>query len=295
MSRGTVITLVVVGCILLAVANVSLWAAYNVFNPDRFGEHVAEGMQSPASTEALAVPIVDAVMAEFPEVPRLLSGPAEDAVAKLLQQSVFTTVFRETAAVASSVMTTSAEDVIGIDLSDMISDAGTTVVGVISALDEEAGATAQAALDASLEASQEGGLLEIYESGLSPELRTLSNITPWLALLAGIGAIALLVVAAMRAQDRHEALKYTGVGVSVTAVLGILLFVPAAQALAQKGLTDTPVIQVVVGEVVSVFSRSFAIQSLLLLVIGVVVLVVNHFQAKKDPQADGPEAAPQQA
>jgi hypothetical protein len=43
-QKGVVITLVVLGCLLLAVANVALWTMLDVFNPGRFGEWVAEGL-----------------------------------------------------------------------------------------------------------------------------------------------------------------------------------------------------------------------------------------------------------
>jgi len=132
MSKGTVITLVIIGSILLAVANVALWASLDVFNPDRFGAHVAEGLQSPEATEALAGPIVDQLMVEYPDLPALAREAAVEVVAWLLQRPLFTPVIKETAALASTVMTTSAQDVVGIDLANSASDVGSTVVGVIS-------------------------------------------------------------------------------------------------------------------------------------------------------------------
>ena len=112
MSKGTVILLVVVGCILLAIANVALWATLDVFNADRFGDHVAEGLQSDASVEALAGPIVDRILVGYPDFPVVLQGPAEEIVAWMLQREVFTAVLKETAAVAHKAMTTSAKDVV---------------------------------------------------------------------------------------------------------------------------------------------------------------------------------------
>jgi hypothetical protein len=296
MSKGTIIVLVIVGCLLLAVANVALWAALDVFSPNRFGAHVAEGLQSPEATAALAGPIVDRLMAEYPDLPALARGPAEEVVAWLLQRPGFTPVFKETAALASAAMTTSAEDVVGIDLANSASNVGSTLVGVITALDAEAGANAQAALDASLSASEESGRLAIYEQGRFPRLRQLSNLAPWLALLTGLGAIALFVVASTRAQDQHEALKYVGVGIMVTAVLAFLLFVPVVQNTAQNNIAN-PTMQVVVGQVVSVLLRGFAIQSLLLFFIGVAVIIFNHAQASQQdaPAPASPDKAKQQA
>jgi hypothetical protein len=226
-------------------------------------------------------------MAEYPDLPALAREAAEEVVAWLLQRPAFTPVFKETAALASAAMTTSAQDVVGIDLANAASNAGSTVVGVVTALDAEAGANAQAALDASLSASEESGRLAIYEQGRFPKLRQLSNLAPWLALLTGLGAIALFVVAYTRAKDQHEALKYVGVGIMITAALAFLLFVPVVQNTAQNNIAN-PTMQVVVGQVVSVLLRGFAVQSLLLFFIGVTVILVNHAQAS---QQDAPAPA----
>jgi hypothetical protein len=161
------------------------------------------------------------------------------------------------------------------------------VVGVISQIDPEAGANAQDAVDAALSASEESGRLAIYEQGRFPRLRTLSNLAPWLALLGGLGAIALFVAASTGAQDRHEALKYVGVGIMATAVLAFLLFAPVVQNTAQNNIAN-PTMQIVVGEVVSVLLRGFAIQSLLLFFIGLTVVLVNHATAN---QQDAPAPA----
>ena len=293
MSKTTIIILVIVGSLLLAVANVALWAALDVFSPDRFGAHVAEGLQSPEATAALAGPIVDRLMAEYPDLPPLARGLAEEVVAWLLQRPLFTPVLRETAALASAAMTTSAEDVVGIDLANAASNVSSTVIGVITALDAEAGANAQAALDASLSASEESGRLAIYEQGRFPKLRQLSNLAPWLALLTGLVAIALFVVVYTRAKDQHEALKYVGVGIMVTAVLAFLLFVPVVQNTAQNNIAN-PTMQIVVGQVVSVLLRGFAIQSLLLFFIGLTVILFNHAKAKQDEPAQASPAASDQ-
>jgi hypothetical protein len=285
MSKATVTILVVIGCILLAIANVALWATLDVFNADRFGQHVAEGLQSDQSVEALAGPIVDRILVGYPDFPALLEGPAEEVVTWMLQRPVFTVVFKETAAVANKAMTTSAEDVVGIDLRNAVANVGDTMVGVISVLDPEAGAEAQAALDS----VEQGERLAIYESGRFPALRTLSNLAPWLALLAGVGAIVLFVAAYLRAEDQHEALKYTGWGIMITGVFAFLLFVPVIQGVAQNNIAD-PIMSAVVDAVVSALTRGYAVQSLLLFVIGLIVLIVDHVKSQQDEPAPASEA-----
>jgi hypothetical protein len=280
MSKTTVIILVILGCLLLAVANVAMWAALDVFNPGRFGNRVAEGLQSEEATAALSGPIVDRILESYPDIPPLVRGPAEEVVAFLLQRPAFTPVFKETAAVASVVMTTSADDVIGIELPNV----SPYVVGVVSVLDPETGATIQAAL----ESVQESGALDIYESGTFPKLRRISNTVPWLWPVAGLGAIALFVAAYLWADERRDALKYIGVGVIVTGGLELLL-IPALHALVQNNLTD-PVVRTVVGEVVQVLTRGLALQCLLLILIGVAAIVATHYISEEGDQAQASPA-----
>ncbi len=289
MSRGTVIALIVAGCVLLAVANVSLWAALNVFEPGRFGQHVAEGLQSPAATEALAGPIVERLLTAFPDIPPLIRTPAELAVSEALQQPIFTPVFAKTAAVANKVMTTSTEDVVGIDLAEVMTNVGSTITGAIAAVAPEMSDRAQTAIDQAVSTSEDGGRLAIYESGRFPKLRTLSNLAPWLALLSGIAALALLVWVALRALDVHRARLYVGAGVMITAILVYVLLAPVAQGFAQQG-TTSPAMQVVVGAIVSALVRSFAVQSVILFLIGLGVVVVNHFVAAPDGSTAGSPA-----
>lgn len=284
MSKTTVIILVIVGCLLLAVGTVSLWATLDVFNADRFGERVAEGLQSETATEALAGPIMDEILAEYPDIPPLVRAPAEEIVVWLLQRPAFTLIFKEVAAVALTVMTTSAEDVVGIDLGKVIENAGSTILGVVSAIDPDAGAKVEDALDAAVNASEESGILAIYEKGEFPQLRQISNLAPWLALLGLLGAIALFVWPYMKAEDKHGAAKYIGIGIMVTAVLGFMLFVPLMQGVASNNIVD-PVMHAVVGAVISVFAQSYAIMSLLVFLIGLIVLLFNHAKNKPDEEA----------
>ena len=280
MSKGTIIILVVVGCLLLAVANVALWAALDVFNPTRFGERVAEGLQSDEATAALAGPIVDRIMENNPNLPPLVRVPAEEIVAWMLQRPAFTPVFKQTAAVASVVMTTSAQDVVGIELPNV----GSYVVSVVSVLDPEAGANAQAAL----ESAQESGPLVIYESGAFPKLRQISNIVPWLWPVAGLGAIALFAAAYLWAERRGDALRYIGVGVIITGGLELLL-IPAIHAPVQNSITD-PVIRTVVVEVLSALTRGLAMQCLFLILIGLAAIVISHSVSREDDQAQASPA-----
>jgi cbb3-type cytochrome oxidase subunit 3 len=91
-------------------------------------------------------------------------------------------------------------------------------------------------------------------------------------------------VAYLRAQDRHQALKYSAVGIMVTAVIGFLLFLPVVQGVAQNKIASATM-QVVVGEVVSALLRGYAVQSLLLFFIGLILFAVNHHNVTQSDQA----------
>jgi hypothetical protein len=292
MSKGVIIALVILGCILLAVADVALWAALDVFNPDRFGQRVAEGLQSDAASEALAGAIVARIVEHYPEFPTLAQIPTQEVVTWLLQRPAFAVVFEETAAVALAVMTTSAQDVVGIDIARVISNVGSQVAGVVAAINPDAGGDAQAALDSALDAAQESGPLAIYESGRFPKLRGVANTVPWLWPLAGLGAIALFAVAYIRAEDRKSALMTIGIGVLITGIL-VLLLIPALKAPVQNGITN-PAMQLVIGEVLSTLTRGLAVQCLLLAFAGVILILASHFAHKEDGPAQPSPAAPAQ-
>jgi hypothetical protein len=292
MSKTTVVILVVLGCLLMAVANVALWASLDVFTPSRFGERVAEGLQSDAASEALAGAIVDRVMEGHPEWPALVQVPAKELVTWLLQRPALTVVFKDTAAVASAVMTTSAQDIVGIDVSKVLSNVGDQLVSVVSGIDADAGANVQAAVAAAMDSAEQSGPLEFYESGRFPKLHGLANAVPWIWPLAGLIAIALFVLAYWKATAQKSAMTTIGIGVLVTGILSLLL-VPAVRAPAQNAVTN-PAMQTVVGEVLKALTRGLAIQSLILGSIGVILIVASYTAHKEDGQAAASPAAPDQ-
>jgi hypothetical protein len=104
-------------------------------------------------------------MTENPDLPQLARIPAQEVVTWLLQRPALTLVFKETAAAASAAMATSAQDVVGIDLSKVLTNVGSQVVGVVSAVSPDSGANALAALESAQQAAEESGPLAIYQEG----------------------------------------------------------------------------------------------------------------------------------
>jgi hypothetical protein len=235
-------------------------------------------------------------MEGHPELPALARVPAQELVTWLLQRPALGVVYKQTAAVATTVMTTSTQDVIGIDIGQVLSNVGDQFVGVVSAIDAEAGATVEAAVDTALESADQNERLALYESGRFPNLRGIANTVPWLWPLAGLAAIALFALAYLKAAAQKSAMSTIGIGILVTGVLSLLL-VPAVRAPAQNAVTD-PAMQTVVAEVLRAVTRGLAIQSLILGFIGIVLIVASHTAGKEGGQeaaADQAQAAPDQA
>ena len=83
------------------------------------------------------------ILENHPNVPQVARVPAEEVVVWLLQRPAFETIFKDAAGVANVVMTTSLEDVVGID----ISGAASYVIGVVSSVAPEVAESLQASLD----------------------------------------------------------------------------------------------------------------------------------------------------
>ena len=96
--------------------------------------------------------------------------------------------------------------------------------------------------------------------------------------------------------SRSESLRRWKIaGIMATAVIGFLLSVALVNGIAQNNIAN-PTMQIVVGEVVSALLRGLAVQSLLLFVIGLILLVINHYKNSETDQAEAdptPETAPQ--
>jgi hypothetical protein len=276
MSRSIVILLVVVGCILLVVANVSLWITRDVLDSGRFGMLVAEGLQTDQSAEALSTLIVDHILENRPRVPSFVRRPAEEFISRLLQRPILGTVLEKAAQAADAVVTGGLAADISIDLEKVVPFVDTLLTTIAPELAE------------GFENAPETGPIKLLESGELPRIRQVAEILPWLWPLATIGAIVLYVLAYWRAQSRRDAALFIGLGVVITGFIA-LLFIPAIQLAVENNVANASV-QVIVGEVMSVFTRDLFVQTVILIVIGLVILVTSRFVVNGNREAEVSEA-----
>ena len=190
MSKRAVIISVVICCILLAIANVSLWITLNVLNAERFGELVAEGLQSQEASQAIAGEVVDHFLSDYPVV-RAVAGPvAEDLIAGLLQHEILTSAIETVATATNLALTKDLRDFIPLKVQEI----APFVVGVVYAVDPVLAEQISATLT-----SEPITLLTIDEL---PNLSTVSGILPWIWPIAALAALGLFLLAVFRGSDR---------------------------------------------------------------------------------------------
>lgn len=259
MSKRSVVLAIVVGCILLAVANISLWATRSIFNAERFGILVAEGLQSDRATQAIASEVVDHLLAEHPAVRVVAGAVAEDLLAAILQRPLITPAIETVAAGANLVLTTDITDIVPLELQEIIP----FVVGVIYAIDPD--------LVDQISAELSSSPLALLNPNELPNLRTASRVLPWLWPFALLGAVALFVAAIRYGQNRAKSMIWSGTGIAITGGV-MLLFVPAIRS-ASTGAITTSMGRIVVGEVVDTLLRGYVIQDVLLIVVGIALYI----------------------
>ncbi len=262
MSKRAVIAAIAVGCILLAVANVTLWITLNVLSAERFGELVAEGLQSQEATQAIAAEVVDHFLSDYPAV-RAVAGPiAEDLIAGLLQHEILTSVIETVATATNLALTTDLRDFIPLEVQEI----APFVVGVVYAVDPD--------LAEQISATMPSGPITLLTIDELPNLSTVSKVLPWIWPIAALGALGLFVLAILRGSDRARSVVYTGTGIAITGGI-MLLFIPAIR-LTSTGNIETSTALVVVGSVIDALIRGYIIQDILLIIVGLILVVVGR-------------------
>ena len=266
MTKGQATLLIVVGCILLTVANLSLWITRDILDSARFGQLVTEGLQSDQATEALSTLIMDHILDNRPKLPSFVRLPAEEFVSGLMQRPILTPLLEKAAAAVDTVVMGGLEDEISIDLESVIP----FVVSLVTTIDPE--------LADGFENVRESAPVKLLGPGELPKLRQAAKILPWLWPLTALGAFALYALAYWRAQNRRDTLLSIGLGVVITGLIG-LLFIPAIRLTVENNVVNSSV-RLIAGAVMAVFTRGYFIQTVILIVIGLVIIVASRYLLK---------------
>ncbi|MGD9315444.1 MAG: hypothetical protein PVG56_01310 [Anaerolineae bacterium] len=281
--RFAVILLIVAGCLVAAVANVTLWVRAIVLDTDAWVSAVGPLSQDEVIVDAVSAYAVGEVFNEFdaqalaqealPEELTYLSGPLvsaleeliRDVVAKLIASDQFNAIWVAVNRAAHKAfvgalhgdggLVSLTEGKLVVDLSDLFGFVqGSLGLGAVD-LFEEAG----------------WGTFVLFESQqvavLQQVLNTLDRAGIWLA----VGTLALFVVAWLVSLWRRRTLLWIGVGVVITMTLTLILYA-LLQPVLLASIAD-PLIRTVADAIWNVVTRGLVWQTVFFLVIGVLLAI----------------------
>ncbi|KPK13087.1 MAG: hypothetical protein AMJ56_03580 [Anaerolineae bacterium SG8_19] len=212
--------------------------------------------------------IVDHILENRPRVPSFVRAPAEEFISRLLQRPILGVVLEKSAEAADAVVTGGAAAEISIDLEKVVPFVDTLLTTIAPELAE------------GFENASAPGPIKVIESGELPRIRQLAQILPWLWPLATLGAVAVYALAFWRTLNRRETALFIGLGVVITSLIA-LVFILAIGLAVENNISNASV-QVIIGEVMAVFTRDLFIQSVILMIIGLVVIVAGRYFLKDD-------------
>jgi hypothetical protein len=292
--RFAVIALIVVGCLVAVVANVTLWVRAVVLDTDSWVAAVGPLSQDEVIVDAVSVyaaaEVFDAFDAQaiaqeaLPEELTFLSGPLvsaleeliRDVVAKLIASDQFNAIWVAVNRAAHKAfigalhgdggLVSLTEGKLVLDLSDLF--------GFVQ------GQLGMGAMDLFNEAGW--GQFVLFESQqvavIQQVLNTLDAAGIWLA----IGTLALFFVAWLVSLWRRSTLLWIGVGVAISMTVTLILYA-LLQPVVLASIAD-PLIRTVADAIWNVVTRGLLWQTIFFLVVGV-LLAIGAALAGPSPRA----------
>jgi hypothetical protein len=281
--KFAVIALIVVGCLVAAVANATLWVRAIVLDTDAWVSAVGPLSQDEVIVDAVSVYAVGEVFNAFdaqalaqealPEELTYLSGPLvsaleeliRDVVAKLIASDQFNAIWvAVNRAVHKAFVGALHGDGGLVNLTD-----GKLVVDLSDLFGFVQGSLGLGAMDLFDEAGW--GTFVLFESQqvavLQQVLTTLDKAGIWLA----IGALALFFVAWLVSLWRRRTLLWIGVGVAITMTLTLIVYA-LAQPVVLASIAD-PLFRTVADAIWDVVTRGLAWQTIVFLAVGVLLAI----------------------
>lgn len=293
--KTAVILLIVLACLVGAVANVTLWARAMVLDTDSWVAAVGPLSQDEVIVNAVSVYAVAEVFDSFdaqavaqevlPEELTFLSGPLvsaleeliRDVVAKLIESDQFNAIWvavnRAAHQAFVGVLHGGGDGLVHLTDGKLVLDFSDLFGFVQGSL----GMRAQDLFD-----DAGSGTFVLFESQqvavIQQVLTTLDKAGIWLA----IGTLALFVIAWLVSLWRRRTLLWIGVGVAITMVLTLILFA-LAQPVVLASIAD-PLFRTMADAIWNVVTRGLVWQSVIFLVIGI-LLAVGAALAGPSPRA----------
>ena len=275
--------LVILGLLLLFLANFAFWTTTTVLNTDRWVNMVAPITRDPEIAEAIGVIVVnqiseasniDNAMSEIlPERFGILINPLSDALAGLVEEAVTKFVLSDvvnavwvtTNRVAHTLVINVLEgrgDVVYLETGQLVVD----LSPLINAIKDNFGL---GRLD--LDLVGDDGKIVLLENEQVAVLQQIVSILNAVKILLPLITLLVLAVAVWVSLWRRKTILWIGIGVVAAMLLTILIYNLAGSWLLVS-ITD-PLVRLFAGEILDIIMNGLLTQTMVLLVIGVLIIV----------------------
>jgi hypothetical protein len=275
--------LIVLGCIVIAGANVALWARSTVLSTNGWVAAVGPLSRNEVIVNTLSVYVVSEVFTEidvqgaaqeilppdlgFLSAPltRALRDVVRDIVADLIMSDQFNTLWVTVNRTAHELIMGALRG--GTDLL-YLRDGKLTIdlEGPLAFIESTLGLEGLDVFD-----DRDWDSFVLFESQQVAVLQQILNMLDAIGLLLPILALVLFVIAWLVSLWRRRTVLWIGVGVAVTMVLSLIVLALVRPALLSSILD--PLMRAVAGEIWTVVTRGLIWQTILILVVGVLIAV----------------------
>jgi hypothetical protein len=246
-----------------------------------FVELTGEVLAAPQTREAIALGLVDRLLADYPILRALVGDPIVSVVEALLGSTLFTTIFNFVATHIWEVLFRDGGQVV-INLEPLQS----FLHGILTTIAPN--------LAADLSAQDLPSELVLLDPDQVPDLGQIeTQITwlSWLALLVGLG-VTIFAIWRVWGQPalRYAVIAWTGILLAAISIIVALLTVPTRQTVTLA--VARPVGRTVVGTTFDIVSQRLVAMLMGLVLVGAVLAVVGFWQWRRLVHVAGPRSTP---
>ncbi|MFC2025574.1 hypothetical protein ACFLUC_00080 [Chloroflexota bacterium] len=275
--------LVILGLLLLFVANYAFWASSTLLNTNRWVNAVGSLTQDQEIAEVIGVFIAgeisevtdidEAVTEILPEKFEMLSNPlskaliglVEDAVAVFVQSDVVNAVWVTTNRVAHTLVLGVLEgkgDKVYFETGQLVID----ISPLIETIEDTFGLER---LD--LDLVGEDGKIVLLENEKVAVLQQIVAVLNAVGLLLPLISLVVLVIAVWVSLWRRKTMMWIGIGIAIVMLLSILVY-NLAESWMLASIAD-PLLRFFTGEILDVVTHGLLVQSIVLMILGVLIIL----------------------
>jgi hypothetical protein len=275
--------LVVLGLLLLFVANLAFWARFTLLNTNGWVNAVGPLTKDPQIAQVLGVYVADEIfeatdidqaMTEMlPAEFQLLSAPlsnamqglVEEAVAAFIESDVVNAVWITTNRVAHSLIVSVLRgegDILYLETGQLVID----VSPLINVIEDTFGIQ-----NLELGMVDEDGRIVLLENQQVAYLQQVIALLDAIGLLLPLLSLVVLIIAVFLSLWRRKTTLWIGIGIVITMLLSLLVY-QAAESWLLVSIAD-PLVRLFGGAIWDVITNGLIIQTIVLMIIGLLIIV----------------------